>query len=168
MDHISESKKSIISSMEQSPWWKYVQKEVKGELYKVISSLEKVGTRFRDAYTNSFQYFYAMRLSQGRSKVGYPGIFGKISEETYQSSILPTKMLLNLDDWNKPNDADVQACMLLCQHIDILEGLGILKNPPEDAIGKFGVTTDILKKLLQIHEPFTRKHEPTDFPPHLP
>ncbi|KKM07854.1 hypothetical protein LCGC14_1729700, partial [marine sediment metagenome] len=49
-------------------------------------------------------------------------LFGhKMSEECYQSSIEPTKACLNLNDWVKPNEADVQACMLICNFLTQLD-----------------------------------------------
>ncbi len=40
-------------------------------------------------------------------------------------------MLLHLDDWTVPNDADVQACMQFIQQVELLEELGLFNSDSE-------------------------------------
>jgi hypothetical protein len=149
-----QGKRSIKIALEKAAWWKFVQDEVKHSIYYIIEHIDKLGTDFRDAYLATFKYYHVHRIIKGESKTGQKGVFGKISEEAYQSAIVPTKLLLNLDDWTMPNDADVQACMFLCQHVDILEGLGILGAEPKHN------SNDVFKNILK-----SKKDKPADGSP---
>lgn len=106
--------------LSRTQWWQYVQPEVKNALEFLIDNLETLGPFFRNAFVSAFQYEHAFRTCQKQVLTNQPGaLFGKgMTEECYNSGILPTKALLHLDDWVSPNDADVQACMFLYQLIE--------------------------------------------------
>ena len=105
---------SIKQTLVKSDWWKYVQPEVRKRLNVIIENLGTIAVPFRDSFVHVFRFEHCRRLVE-KQAVGrkIPGaLFGKsLPEEVYQSGILPTKMLLGLNDWTAPNEADVQACM---------------------------------------------------------
>ena len=139
------SKKAILKTMQQYPWWELVQDEVKESLDYILNNLSSIGISFRDSFITLFKYEHAIRLIDKQAVgVATPGILpgSKMSEEAYQSGIFPTKCLLKLDDWVQPNDADVHACMSLCHHIDMLESIGIF-----GIVGQEGSQTKVDKPL---------------------
>lgn len=67
-----------------------------------------------------------------------------INEESFQCGRFPTKMLLHLEDYFDPNDAEVQACLYVCHQIDILKASEMLK------ISKYQIKSPAEVKLQQI------------------
>lgn len=119
--------KIIKKSLTSATWWQHVQPEIRDRLDFVIDNLLTLGILFRDAFVNSFKYTHASRLLKGTAiRSDKPGaLFGRsMSEECYRSGMQCTQSILDLSDWTKPNDADVQACMYICQYVDGLEQLG--------------------------------------------
>lgn len=138
--------KATIKTLESSAWWKYVQPEVSQQIHFIIEHISIVGVDFKNAFISAFKFQHAARVLKKQSvRADSPGaLFGRaMTDECYQSGALPAKLLLGLDDWIRPNDADVQACMHLCQQIEILDKYGLLKtkneindSTPTDALGK--------------------------------
>lgn len=111
-----------------------MQTETKAKIEYIIDHLEDIGIIFREAYTSLFKLIHASRLLTGhaiKSDKYSPLFNGVLLEESYQSGIIPTRTSLGLDEWFLPNDADVQACMFLCRHIDVLTDLGFLVKPKD-------------------------------------
>ncbi len=134
---IKSAAKSIKNAFKNADWWKFVQDEVKNELFTIIDNVDVLGISFRDAFIAQFAYEHRVRMmNKDAFHHNVPGaVFGRgLSEECYHSGIGPTHALLRLDDWLQPNDADVQACVHLCQQIDVLEILKVLKKPAEKGI----------------------------------
>lgn len=130
-DSIAVSVRSIKKSLLKASWWKHVQPEVAEKLNFIIDNLKSLGPMFKDAFIASFKFAHARRVVVGTNVTpDMPGaLFGRnMTEECYQSGIDGTKLLLELQDWTKPNDADVQACMHLCQQIEVLSQLGIFQS----------------------------------------
>jgi len=115
---------AVKSSLKRAPYWKHVQDETKLCLELVVDDFIILGPLFRDAFLASFKYEHAFRMATGENiPSSVPGVlFGEeMSEECYQSGIAPTKALLHLNDWNQPNEADVQACIAMCHHVEHLQ-----------------------------------------------
>jgi len=77
-----------------------------------------------------FTYEHNKRLRNGQAVSSKKhGVFGSmLSDECYKSATAPTHALLGLDDWTKPNDADVQACIYLCQQVESFESQPDIKG----------------------------------------
>jgi len=125
---IESAIKTLRESLASADWWELVQDEVKERLDFVVLHLDTIGVDFRDAFVAVFKYEHLRRVLEKeavpRKRPG--ALFGKIMpEESYRSGIEPTKTLLSLQDWVQPHDADVQACMYVCQQVDIFETLGL-------------------------------------------
>ena len=117
---------AIQASLRKAPYWNFVQDEVKHRLNLIIGGFPILGPLFRDAFLASFKYEHARRMAEGENiPAVVPGVlFGEeMSEECYQSGIAPTKSLLSLNDWIQPNEADVQACISICHHVERLKTL---------------------------------------------
>lgn len=128
---------AIKRSLMERPWWKDVQSDVRTNLEWVIDNIEEVGTLFIRAYMTMFRWEFERRKLKGENintpMVGYlsAALGMNISEESYQCGILPTRSVLDLYDYVRPNDADVSACLLLCHKIEVLEGMGVLTHNTE-------------------------------------
>jgi len=123
----------LKKEFKKSDWWPQVQEDVRTRLEWVVNNLDKSGVIFRNAYMSLFKWEHERRKLEGESSninpmAGYIStILGmKISEETYQCGVLPTRAVLNLYDYIQPNDADVTACMFLCNRVEYLEKIGII------------------------------------------
>lgn len=143
--------KTMKETLLGASWWKHVQPETAEKLQSILNNLITMGPLFKRAFIESFKYSHAHRVVTGKSVPSdIPGaLFGRaMSEECYQSGIGPVKHLLDLSDWIKPNDADVQACMHVCQQIEILEKLGIFEDGEikltEDKHPTKGMFSDII------------------------
>ena len=139
----------LLASYEQSDWWEYVQDDVRNSIQEIIHSIGVLGPLFRNAYIDSFRFEHSRRMLQGvtgDAKEHGP-LFGKIlPEEVYQSGIFPTKLLLNLNDWVEPNDADVRACMILCQQIEVLQAMKAIPVVDSDPSEE---TNDLIRDALK-------------------
>ena len=116
--------KVIKRSLKKSQWWGLVQEGFKIKLELILDNLDTLGMPFKSAYIAAFKYHHICRLLSGKSfKATMPGVlFGaELTEETYQCAIEPTKSLLVMDDWTLPTEADVQACIFICNHLERLE-----------------------------------------------
>ena len=119
-----DAAKVIKLSLNKAQWWGLVQEEIQVKLKLILDNLETLGIPFRDAYVAAFKYHHICRLLSGKSfKATVPGVlFGsELTEETYQCAMEPTKSLLVMDDWTLPTEADVQACISICNHLERLE-----------------------------------------------
>lgn len=97
----------------------------------IIENVSTVGILFREAFMAGFKYSHALRVVRGDNiPFGEPSALldSKFPEEFYKSGISVTKSLLRFDDWIEPNDADVYACMVLCQQIEALDRMGLLPD----------------------------------------
>jgi hypothetical protein len=122
---------ALKESCINSDWWKYVQDDARGSLIFIMENVTVVGRSFRDAFIAEFRYSHALRIATDSNKpFSEPTVlFGaKFPEEFYRSGIAPTKSLLRMADWLEPNEADVHACMILCQQVDVLHRMGILPD----------------------------------------
>jgi len=119
-----EAAKSIRSSLKKAQWWALVQDEVKGRLDSLLKNFDNLGIPFKEAYIAAFKYHHIVRMLSNKAlKAKTPGVLfgGNLTEETYQCAKEPTKSLLALDDWFDPTEADVQACIAICNHLERLE-----------------------------------------------
>ncbi len=126
---IDHAKSCLKTAFEKTSSWPLVQPEVKERLLFLIEHIGVLGPHYRDAFLSLFKYNHLLREAEKKSiNSTVSAIFPAMSEETYQSSLAPVRALLNLNDWIQPNDADIQACMFLCQQVDILEIVGLFKS----------------------------------------
>jgi len=133
---IDHAKSCLRTAFEKTSSWPLVQPEVKERLILIIDNIEILGPNYRDAFLSLFKYNHLLRATEKKAiSSTASALFPAMSEETYQSSLAPVRALLNLNDWIQPNDADIQACMFLCQQVDILELVGLFKSDkgPEDS-----------------------------------
>ena len=130
-ESLAIAQESIKRAIREIEWWKLVHKDVSLEIAFLIDHIDKLGLLFRDAFPS------ACMLTQQKRKIHEANspaeelslIFGsKLSEEVYQSAKATTVHLLGLDAWFEPTEADVQACRLICDHIDVLESFDLLKK----------------------------------------
>lgn len=102
-----------------------------------MDNLSEMGVLFRDSFVALFKMEHQKRLLTNQAKPSSEPspLFGEsMPEECYHSGIYPTKVLLQLNEWVNPNDVDVNALMVLCQQIDVLESLGLLESPYPESI----------------------------------
>lgn len=155
MTMMNENLKQVIESLKQSyqatAWWKYLQPEVQCAIEKLMNNIEDMGILFRDAFVALFKIEHHKRALSNLSKPSSEPspVFGiSLPEECYLSGIYPTKILFNLNDWIVPNDIDVNAAMILCQQIDVLESLGMIKSPfPDIRTQGLSRTNDLLRSV---------------------
>lgn len=135
-DGIKAVAKSLKRSYKNSQWWSFVQPEVRKYIEWILDNIEEVGGLFRDAFVALFRYEHMGRLKAGAAKpASEPSpMFKNMPEECFQAGIYPTKVMLRMDEWAQPNDADIHALMVLCQQIDTLEGIGILRPPAKPEV----------------------------------
>jgi hypothetical protein len=130
---IARAIKGLRRALHTAFWWNLVQDEVKQRLEVTVDNLAVLGPAFRDAFVAGFRYEYVRRNVEGQSLPSEtPGaLFGEVmSEEAFQCGIEPTKLVLYLSSWTEPNDADVQACMTVCHHIDEMQEKGLVAPSP--------------------------------------
>lgn len=123
---------SIRRALLKADWWIYVQEPVKKALFDLLDNFDQLAVPFKKAFIETFKFEHARRVCLGKNiRADQPSaLFGaNMTEECYQSAIPGTRTLLDLDDWVVPNDADVQACMHLCQRIDSLEKTQVFTPP---------------------------------------
>lgn len=150
-DSIAVAIRSIKKSLLKADWWTHVQPEVAERLQFVIDNLNSLGPTFKDAFIASFKFAHARRVVSGTAiSPDAPGaLFGRnMTEECYQSGIDGTKLLLDLQDWTKPNDADVQACMYLCQQIGVLSQLGLFQQSNDKEPTESDVTKELFSDII--------------------
>lgn len=117
---------ALRAALQEANWWTVVQDEVKEQLDFLLTHFEFLGPPFRDAFTNAFKYENMHRmLSEQTIGLNQPSaLFGPgMSDECYQSGKVPVKSLLHLNDWTDPNEADVQACITICNQVEKVEVL---------------------------------------------
>jgi hypothetical protein len=124
------ARQAIKKALKEVEWWKLVHDEVKKALHLIIEHIDTLGTPFRDSFRAACQLEAIRRVILQQSGDDSPSIvFGsKLPEEKYQSSKAPVKLLLGLNDWFDPNEADVQSCYLICDHVNILERLDVIEG----------------------------------------
>lgn len=148
-DIIKTAKGSIKNAFRTADWWPLVQKECQRELFYIIDNLELLGQPFRDSFRAACCLEKNRRSLRGLNTDRAGVLFGsRLTEDTYQASISAVRLLLGLDDWSKPNEADVQACRQLCDQIDVLESFGVL------SISQDASLSQAIKDLL-----FKKKNE---------
>lgn len=137
---------SLKKSYKKTDWWPYLSLEVQQAFENLIDQLNELGLTFRDAYISLFKLEHKKRLLAGVAKSSSEPspFFGKLMpEECYHSGIEPLKYLFNLPSWVQPNDVDVNAVMILCQQLDVLETAGILKPDSETKETPFPEISDM-------------------------
>lgn len=128
---MSALSETVMKSLFANEWWKHVTPEVSSKLIFLIKNIDVLGLDFRDAFISAFKYQHIKRtiLTIAVSPDQPGALFGRsMSEECYRSGCLPAKMLLELEDWTYPNDADVKACMMICSYIDAFVQSGIIPD----------------------------------------
>jgi len=118
-----QTAKTLRKILKQATWWNLVQDEVKKKVGFVLDNFDVLAPVFKDTFTNLFKYESMRRSLEKKSiHLGTPGVlFGSsMNEEVYQSGKIPTRVLLNLNDWVEPNEADVQVCFAICNHLEYL------------------------------------------------
>ena len=134
MDEKSKSfvaAEAIQKALGEVEWWESVQHEVREQLDLILKHACPLGPLFRDAFQAACKLQNRRRkLLKQNEKPNTPStMFGlRLPEETYQSAREATKLLLNLGDWFEPGEADVQACYLICDHITVVEALGVFDD----------------------------------------
>lgn len=128
--------RAIINSLKRefikASWWDEVQDDVKNRLSWLVEHIESAGPRFTHSFMSLFQWEFERRQLEGQNATSpmasyFSTMMGmRISEEAYQCGFLPTRACLNLYDYIAPNDADVAACLMFCQKVEILEKAGVL------------------------------------------
>lgn len=125
---------TLLSSLQKMQWWKSVQPEVKEQLRNIVSNIAQLGVKFASTYFALFQWQSLQRKIQGKEYNRHSSIniatmnSMAISEEMFQCGKLPTRVLLDLNDFILPNEADVTACVYLCNKIDFLNQTGLLNS----------------------------------------
>ena len=120
---------SIKQSYNSSAWWTYLKPEFRNYLVWLLDNICEIGIEFRDSYYSLYNLEKKKRemLNISVPKAEPSPLFGTLlPEESYQSGIYPTKILMDFDAWEIPNDVEVNALNLLCQQIDTLESIGLL------------------------------------------
>jgi len=122
----SSAATDLRKALEEANWWSIVQDEVKEQLTFLLDNLGLLGPPFRQAFTSAFKFenMYRM-LSKQANEVNHPSaLFGPaMSDECYQSGKESLRTLLHLQDWTDPNEADVQACITICNQLEKIEML---------------------------------------------
>ena len=134
--------KGLKAALKSSNWWPIIQDEIKNQLDYILNNFELLGPHFRDAFVALFKYEHQKRMVQGiMDKTSKPSaLFGKtMSNECYECGKMPTKVVLGLYEWTDPNEADVQACISLCNQLDQVDAL---KTMSPDLFGKISSTDD--------------------------
>lgn len=156
LEPINLGKESIRKALKEVEWWKLVHKDVIEKLDFLIEHIDKIGLPFRDAFRAACQLTSYKRQirKEGGAKPELSLIFGtKLTEDDFQSAKEATRSLLELNDWFDPSEADVQACRLICDHIDILESFEVLRPTETTSMGdKIGQIIASIKKKLEESE----------------
>ena len=119
----TQAAKTIRRLFKQSTWWSLVQDDVKKQVGFLLDNFDVLAPIFKDTFINLYRYESMKRSLEGKSlSVATPGVlFGPgMGEEVYQCGRMPTKVMLNLDDWVEPNEADVQVCFTIYNHLEYL------------------------------------------------
>lgn len=129
-------KQAVVMSLKQefikASWWDEVQDDVKTRLNWLVENIDRTGPLFARSFMSLFSWEFERRKTEGNNVTNpmasyFSTLMGmRISEEAYQCGLLPTRAVLNLYDYVKPNDADVAACLMLCHKIEILEKSGMI------------------------------------------
>ncbi len=142
-----EVSRAIINALKKEftkkDWWPEVQEDVQTKIGWIIDHIQTMGVAFSKTYFSLFRWELERRQLEGQSSRILPGNLEntpgmRISEEAYQCGILPTRAVLDLYDFTRPNDADVTACMYLCNKIKLLKQLNLIpleenfSTPDED------------------------------------
>lgn len=114
---VQDIKKKFTSQQ----WYDLISSNVKKQINWIFDNFDIIGIQFVDNYIKMFKWECYRRFINKESLLMPDNNVKiqkmKISDELYHCGMLPTKFLLNLEDWEKPNDADVEACIFLCQEI---------------------------------------------------
>ncbi len=126
---------AIQKALSDIEWWNAVHKEVRQQIGLIVTNAYSLGLPFRDAFLAACELERNRRkLLKQNVKPNTPStLFGlRLSEEKYQSGSEASKLLLGLGDWFEISEADVQACYLICEHINIVETLGVFDDSNDD------------------------------------
>lgn len=120
-----ETGDKLLAIFEATNWWKYVQDEVKSSIIEILKTVESDGILFKKAFSYSCHFYSNRETSPNTKSI----LFGNLlTEHQYKCALYPAKCLLNLEDWFRPNEADVYACLFLCTQIALLETIGVISE----------------------------------------
>lgn len=125
---MSQDIKSFMSDLiKKTEYWPMTQDEVKHSILHIIENIELLGLHFKNAY-DSMSFIEREYLPEHKKNDNSETLFfgKKMTEAQYSGSINTVKLLLNLQDWIKPNEADVFTVRYLCNQISILESKGAI------------------------------------------
>lgn len=128
---------SIKTELMKVDWWDEVQEDVRTSLEGIIDHVDRIGTLFSRSFMILFRWEFERRHLKTKGLTSpYAGYVSsllgmRISEEAYQCGILPTRAVLDIYDYVRPNDSDVAACLFLCHKIEVLELMGALVHDDE-------------------------------------
>ncbi len=127
-DLLKSASEAIRRSFRSRHWWKFVQDDVKRSLDNIIENIGALGPAFKSVF-RAFCAWEEIRLEATNQKIkqNQPTMLfrSKMTEVAFQSSLIPTRAILGLDDWAKANEADTYACHQLCEQIDLFENMGL-------------------------------------------
>lgn len=136
-ESLAVAQSSIKRAIKEVSWWKLVKEEIQNEIQFLIDNIHSAGIPFCKAFRASCSLnlirreILGTKIKDDESSI----IFGdKMSEEVYQASKEPVLHLLRLAEWTDISEADVQACRLLCDHIDILIHYGVLTEKKDSTV----------------------------------
>lgn len=135
-------RRAIIDSLKKeflkTSWWGEVQEDVRTRLDWLVEHVDQAGSIFAQTFMSLFRWEFERRKIEGKNVTNpmasyFSTLMGmRITEEAYQCGLLPTRALLDLYDFVRPNDADVAACLFFCHKVEILEKAGMLRlHQPE-------------------------------------
>ncbi len=134
----------VRTRLAQQPWYPFVGAEARKGAGWVLSNVHVIGRRFVEAFHTLFLMECCRRQIDGRSfllKLENPAkkanasiSASKLSDEIYQCGLLAAKVVFNMEDWAKPNEADVEACLFLCRELkNYLPVITFLEEQHEEA-----------------------------------
>ncbi len=133
---LSEAKSLIKESYNNASWISYVQESVRNQIDYLVDNVETLGCIFSSCFKQMISYEHARRkLDKKNVPLKDPSaMFGiMMPEEMYLSAKTPVKFLMRLDDWDEPNEADVNLCFEICTKIEILITMRLI-NREESSI----------------------------------
>jgi len=146
-DNVSLVVAAIRSSYKETSWMKYARDEVKKKVDHLLDNLLLLGPSYKDSFITLFVHTNRLRFVKNETvNSRRPSVlFGTtLPEETYQSGIIATRVLFDLDDWFQPNEADVYLAMKLWEQLVLLDEENFFEEPEKE------VDNIVLEKLLRL------------------
>lgn len=143
-----ELKGRILQECESSLWWATATPTCQTEIQKIIESMDVVGPSYICGFLSIFSYEHLWRVLEKRDfNPTIHGAFKNFHEEFYQCGLLPTRVMLRMDDWERPLDSDVLAAIHLCVLFMQLP-FAVTLRPAEEQVKEILVT--IIEKVSEI------------------